>query len=254
MKPVDKENIFKKYSAAERNEGKDNVVVEEAKHAAKNIHEQIACMILEKVFPNEEIKVVSDQEGPPDIEIGGGIGIEVKGIELDDGEWMSWDRLGKAIAKKAHSVRKAVRKEREGRGRRLAKVREIWFVVVMSLPIMWIRTEGMDDKAWNRRLSRERNGLDETLRKHLKGSLANPEITRVIVTTKSVFPANPPTYVYNTKQWKHSITAEKLPQNADSSEMVEGLTEFGGIRLTRRVAHQSRRGTTIENEAKTVLK
>ena len=43
-KPVDSENVFKTYDAADRNRGEDNIVLEDGRYADRSIEEQPGWM------------------------------------------------------------------------------------------------------------------------------------------------------------------------------------------------------------------
>lgn len=255
---IEKDNVFKTYKAKDRNQGRDNVMLEAPTAPAKNIDEQLVERALQNLLgPSMRVAIVSDGLGPPDIDVEGQVGVEVKGHEATAGV-LHWNKVGEAIQGKMADLRNAWRKNTGGRGERLRKYKECWIAVTVPLPMMWMRHQGMDNRHWEARMRRNKEELDAIIAEHVEGSsLRDPTISRVIVLLRGSFPYHPPAYVYNTNRFS---TATCLPVGAfcdqpEESVVVEQALTWAGMTLTSIPIGPAGKGKIwVSNECKSILR
>ena len=235
---MDEEGIFKHYKAKDRNEGKGNFIVEGSPEPEANLDEQLVRTALERLLDPVEVKRVADGTGPPDMEVGETIAVEVKGFEpRDEGtDSLNVEALVRGgMERKAQKLREAWRKHPERRGRRLRGYQECWIALsVPAMPLTLIRHSAYDDDTWSEHIVRETELWNEILTGCEKGSLREPRISRMAVLFHWSFPTAPVLVVHNTHAFSREDCAgfKGLPSNPGDTRIVEGVLEFGGITLT----------------------
>ena len=249
------ESVFKTYTPGDRNVGRDNMRLETSDAPSRNIDEQLVALALRNVLERgTQVSIVSDQEGPPDINVNGTIGVEVKGPEIHENDYLK--KVQKAITGKLGNLRKAWRKEAKGRGLRLRRYNECWIGVTAPLPMTWLRTAGIPDSAWNSRMESNRERFDAMLEECIEGSLRDPTVSRILFVFKTVFPYHTPLYVYNTKAFSPDTCTPiaGLSNQPRKSVVLEEALRWAGMEITTSATGQAGSKTHLSNEAKALIR
>lgn len=248
-------SIFKTYKSGDRNVGRDNMRLETSSTPKRNIDEQLVDLALRNVLePGTQVAIVSDEAGPPDIDVNGTIGVEVKGPEIHENDYLQ--KVQKAITKKLANLQKAWRKEAGARGLRLRRYNECWIAVTAPLPVTWLRFAGTSDSLWNMRMELNRELFDTALEKCTDGSLRDPTVSRLLIVFKAVFPYHTPLYVYNTKAFSPD-TCAPIPAFSDKPQksiVLEKALRWAGMEVTTSVVGQSGSKIHLSNEAKALIR
>lgn len=261
-KPVE-DSIVKTYNAEERNAGKHNLVLTneygEAEFVNKNIHEQLVKRTLRNVLPERLTVEYAETAalGPPDIRIGEEIAVEVTAPNAVSDGGLDLSRAGEAVRKKLESLRKAWRREGEGRGKYLKKYRECWVAVVLPFHGTWGRVSNYSDEVWKRILGTNQERFDNWMRETIRqDSLRDPVISRILVVLEpNLIFWEGILYVYSTRALiqTNSTEIKELGTKADHSEIIEKVVNGEAIQLTGVVKQWTEKKVRLENEAKLVV-
>lgn len=250
-------NIFKNYTPGDRNQGRDNLTVEDSSAPTTNTDQQLVLRALENslrtVFP---VTDVSAGNGPPDIDVGEKIAVEVKGLLIGESILPS-DRIAKAVTKKMADLRSAWRRNVNRRGERLRRYHECWIALTLPMPGILIRYQGIDDESWNASLLRTKDFFDTIMSDCTRGSrLQNPLISRILLLFRTVLPMQTPMYVYNTTAFSLSSCASipKFPDQPKQSVILEEVLKWSGMQLIPTVVGRSGSTLHLSNEMKSIVR
>ena len=250
-------NIFKVYKPGDRNQGRDNLTVEESSAPTTNTDQQLVLRALENslrmVLPVTDVSVGN---GPPDIDVGEKIAVEVKGLQIGESNLPS-DRIAKAITKKMGDLRSAWRRNVNRRGERLHRYDECWIALTLPMPARLIRYQGIDDESWNASLLRTKAFFDTIVSGSARQSrLQHPLISRVLLLFRTVLPMQTPMYVYNTTAFSLSSCANvpKFPDQPEQSVILEEVLEWSGMQLTSTIIGRSGSTLHLSNEIKSIVR